>query len=125
MTDFMGWRFGAVAQWYFLSLVLFNMSIVALSELTTGAPACWRSACNVGRCRRACQPARSALTPLPPLRARPPPLAVPAAGSLFQDYVGSEAWIIILVIGALSLTYTAVGGLVVSIITDQLQGEWG
>lgn len=79
MTDFVGWRFGTMAQWYFLGLALFNMAIFGLSEMTT-------------------------------------------AGSLFADYVGSEAWIIILVLGVLSLAYTAAGGLVVSILTDQLQG---
>lgn len=37
MTDFVGWRFGTVAQWYFLAMALFNMAIVSLSEMTTGA----------------------------------------------------------------------------------------
>lgn len=47
---------------------------------------------------------------------------LPAAGSLFADYIGSEAWIIVLMLGVLSLSYTAVGGLVISIVTDQIQG---
>ncbi|KAF8059372.1 Selenoo [Scenedesmus sp. PABB004] len=43
-------------------------------------------------------------------------------GSLFAEYVGSVAWGITLLIGALTLTYTAYGGLAVSIATDQAQG---
>lgn len=43
-------------------------------------------------------------------------------GTLFSDYVGSLNWPIIIVIGVLTLTYTAYGGLAVSIATDQAQG---
>lgn len=42
-------------------------------------------------------------------------------GSLFQDFVGSKSYPIIIVVGALTTTYTAYGGLVVSIVTDQVQ----
>ena len=143
MTDFVGWRFGPVAQWYFLAMVLFNMAIVALNELTTGAlcfyypllspaAACrsstWGCAPRFLRMVGGAAPlhapgAQRKLFHLPMLP-RPCPAYIPlgAAGSLFQDYIGSEAWIIILLLGVLSLSYTAVGGLVVSIVTDQLQG---
>lgn len=43
-------------------------------------------------------------------------------GSLFGSYVGSEAYPIIIVVGVLTMAYTAYGGLLVSIITDQVQG---
>jgi Na+/proline symporter len=42
-------------------------------------------------------------------------------GYIFRDYVGSPGWIIILVIGLLTLTYTTYGGLVISIYTDSIQ----
>lgn len=43
-------------------------------------------------------------------------------GSFFSDFVGSVSWGIILAIGVVTLTYTAYGGLIVSIATDQVQG---
>lgn len=43
-------------------------------------------------------------------------------GSVFQDFVGSVSWGIIVIIGVLTLCYTAYGGLAVSIATDQAQG---
>jgi len=43
-------------------------------------------------------------------------------GALFQDFVGSVNYPIIIIVGVLTLLYTAYGGLAVSIITDQLQG---
>lgn len=43
-------------------------------------------------------------------------------GSLFKDFVGSVNYGIIIVVGVLTLTYTAYGGLLVSIATDQVQG---
>lgn len=43
-------------------------------------------------------------------------------GSLFSDYVGSIAYPIIVVVGVTTMTYTAFGGLYVSILTDQAQG---
>lgn len=43
-------------------------------------------------------------------------------GSIFSDFVGSVSWIIIVVIGVVTLAYTAYGGLAVSIATDQVQG---
>ncbi|GJP42579.1 hypothetical protein CLOM_g2130 [Closterium sp. NIES-68] len=44
-----------------------------------------------------------------------------AVGSLFADIIGTKSLPIILVIGLVSLLYTAIGGLYVSIITDQWQ----
>ncbi|KAF8065845.1 OCT4 [Scenedesmus sp. PABB004] len=43
-------------------------------------------------------------------------------GAIFGEYVGSVSWGIIVLIGALTLCYTAYGGLAVSIATDQAQG---
>ena len=45
-----------------------------------------------------------------------------AIGSIFADFVNGLDWPIILVIGVLTLAYTAYGGLIVSIATDQIQG---
>ena len=45
-----------------------------------------------------------------------------AIGSIFADFVNGMSWPIILVIGVLTLSYTAYGGLFVSIATDQVQG---
>lgn len=42
-------------------------------------------------------------------------------GALFKDFVGSEAWPIIAVMAVLTTTYSAYGGLLVSIVTDQIQ----
>mmetsp|Transcript_41579 Transcript_41579/g.98539 ORF Transcript_41579/g.98539 Transcript_41579/m.98539 type:complete len:556 (+) Transcript_41579:204-1871(+) len=42
-------------------------------------------------------------------------------GALFKDFVGAEAFPIVLTVAVLSTTYTLYGGLVVSIVTDQLQ----
>lgn len=79
LSDFIGYRFGAVAKIFVILITLFNMSIAMLAEYTT-------------------------------------------IGSLFQDFVGSINYPIILVVGALTLIYTAYGGLSVSIMTDQVQG---
>lgn len=43
-------------------------------------------------------------------------------GSIFTDYVGSVGWGIILAVAVVTMCYTAYGGLVVSIATDQVQG---
>lgn len=43
-------------------------------------------------------------------------------GTIFSDFVGSVSFVIIIVIGVLTLLYTAAGGLAVSIATDQVQG---
>lgn len=43
-------------------------------------------------------------------------------GTIFSDFVGSVSFPIIIVIGVLTLLYTAAGGLAVSIATDQVQG---
>lgn len=43
-------------------------------------------------------------------------------GTIFSDFVGSVSYAIIIVIGVLTLLYTAAGGLAVSIATDQVQG---
>lgn len=43
-------------------------------------------------------------------------------GAIFSDFVGSVSFGIIIVIGVLTLCYTAYGGLAVSIATDQVQG---
>jgi Na+/proline symporter len=43
-------------------------------------------------------------------------------GTIFSDFVGSVSYGIVLIIGVLTLTYTAYGGLAVSIATDQAQG---
>ncbi|KAI8817845.1 uncharacterized protein EV422DRAFT_540176 [Fimicolochytrium jonesii] len=45
-----------------------------------------------------------------------------AIGSLFSSIVGVNKLIPILIVGAVTMTYTAVGGLYVSVITDQYQG---
>jgi SSS family solute:Na+ symporter len=42
-------------------------------------------------------------------------------GALFRDFVGSEASPIIIVMGILTTAYSAYGGLLVSIVTDQIQ----
>ncbi len=42
-------------------------------------------------------------------------------GSLFKDFVGSVAYPMIIVVGVLTMIYTAYGGLLISILTDQLQ----
>lgn len=43
-------------------------------------------------------------------------------GALFQAFVGTVPYGIIIAIGALTIVYTVYGGLVVSIATDQIQG---
>jgi Na+/proline symporter len=43
-------------------------------------------------------------------------------GTIFSAFVGTLDWPIMVVIGMLTLTYTAYGGLAVSIATDQVQG---
>lgn len=43
-------------------------------------------------------------------------------GSIFKDFVGTVDWAIILVVALVTMGYTAYGGLVVSIATDQVQG---
>ncbi|KAF6255134.1 hypothetical protein COO60DRAFT_1536931 [Scenedesmus sp. NREL 46B-D3] len=43
-------------------------------------------------------------------------------GSIFSEYVGSVSYGIIIVVGVLTLAYTAYGGLAVSIATDMVQG---
>lgn len=43
-------------------------------------------------------------------------------GTIFSAFVGTLDWPIIVVVGVLTLTYTAYGGLAVSIATDQVQG---
>lgn len=46
-------------------------------------------------------------------------------GSLFQDYLGASEWSVILLIvavGLLTMTYTSQGGVLVSLVTDQVQG---
>ena len=42
-------------------------------------------------------------------------------GALFKDYVGTEPYTIIVLVAVLTLTYTAYGGLEVSIVTDRIQ----
>jgi len=42
-------------------------------------------------------------------------------GGLFQDFVGSVNYPIVIVVGILTTAYTAYGGLLVSIVTDQVQ----
>lgn len=42
--------------------------------------------------------------------------------TLFEVYLGSVGWPIVVVIGLLTISYTTVGGLLVSIATDQVQG---
>jgi hypothetical protein len=46
-------------------------------------------------------------------------------GILFGVYLGSKAYAITVVVGLLTLAYTTYGGLFVSIVTDQVQGEAG
>lgn len=43
-------------------------------------------------------------------------------GAIFSDFVGSVSYGIIILVGGLTLLYTAYGGLAVSIATDQAQG---
>eukprot|EP00879_Flechtneria_rotunda_P007009 GHRR01007358.1.p1 GENE.GHRR01007358.1~~GHRR01007358.1.p1 ORF type:complete len:441 (+),score=103.29 GHRR01007358.1:396-1718(+) len=43
-------------------------------------------------------------------------------GAIFSDFVGNVSYGIIIVVGVLTLVYTAYGGLAVSIATDQVQG---
>lgn len=43
-------------------------------------------------------------------------------GELFGSYLGTQSFPIIIVVGCLTMCYTAYGGLLVSIITDRLQG---
>lgn len=43
-------------------------------------------------------------------------------GTIFAAFVGTLDWPIIVVVGVLTLSYTAYGGLAVSIATDQVQG---
>ena len=55
-----------------------------------------------------------------------PPWSVAAAeyttmGTLFQYFVGSLPWPIIITVGILTMGYTMYGGLYISIITDQIQ----
>eukprot|EP00287_Rhodomonas_sp_CCMP768_P019405 CAMPEP_0202829510 /NCGR_PEP_ID=MMETSP1389-20130828/15563_1 /ASSEMBLY_ACC=CAM_ASM_000865 /TAXON_ID=302021 /ORGANISM="Rhodomonas sp., Strain CCMP768" /LENGTH=606 /DNA_ID=CAMNT_0049503071 /DNA_START=36 /DNA_END=1857 /DNA_ORIENTATION=+ len=45
-------------------------------------------------------------------------------GGLFQDFVGSVNSPIIIVVGVLTTAYTAYGGLLVSIVTDQVQATF-
>lgn len=43
-------------------------------------------------------------------------------GSIFTSYVGSVPYPMVIVVGVLTAAYTAYGGLLVSIYTDQIQG---
>lgn len=43
-------------------------------------------------------------------------------GTIFSDFVDTVSWPIIVIIGVVTLCYTAYGGLAVSIATDQAQG---
>jgi Na+/proline symporter len=43
-------------------------------------------------------------------------------GTIFSAFVGTLDWPIIVLVGVVTLTYTAYGGLAVSIATDQVQG---
>ncbi|KAK2079580.1 hypothetical protein QBZ16_001975 [Prototheca wickerhamii] len=79
LTDFVGWRYGYVAQSYVVVFVCFNMGIALLAEYTT-------------------------------------------VGSLFGSYLGVKSFPIIIVVGVLTMVYTAYGGLLVSILTDFIQG---
>ncbi len=45
-----------------------------------------------------------------------------SAAALLGDYLGAVGYPICIVVFVLSTTYTLVGGLVVSIYTDQIQG---
>ncbi|EGF81366.1 hypothetical protein BATDEDRAFT_34916 [Batrachochytrium dendrobatidis JAM81] len=44
-----------------------------------------------------------------------------AIGGIFQDFFGVPSWVPILVVGIVTMSYTATGGLYVSIVTDQWQ----
>ena len=44
-----------------------------------------------------------------------------AVGALFNDFLSTPAFVPIIVIGCITMLYTAVGGLYVSIVTDQWQ----
>lgn len=43
-------------------------------------------------------------------------------GTIFSDFVNTVSWPIIVIVGVVTLMYTAYGGLAVSIATDQAQG---
>ncbi|KAI9144516.1 hypothetical protein BKA69DRAFT_1025752 [Paraphysoderma sedebokerense] len=43
-------------------------------------------------------------------------------GSIFRDFLGSTQYPIIVIVGIFTMAYTAYGGLLISIITDQFQG---
>ncbi|KAI9136790.1 hypothetical protein BKA69DRAFT_1042257 [Paraphysoderma sedebokerense] len=43
-------------------------------------------------------------------------------GSIYKDFVGSSQYAIIIIVGVFTLAYSAYGGLLISIITDQFQG---
>lgn len=47
-----------------------------------------------------------------------------AIGTIFNLYVASVAFPIIIVVGVLTTAYTVYGGLIVSVYTDQIQGGW-
>eukprot|EP01025_Chloroclados_australasicus_P066301 TRINITY_DN9106_c0_g1_i1.p1 TRINITY_DN9106_c0_g1~~TRINITY_DN9106_c0_g1_i1.p1 ORF type:complete len:493 (+),score=20.88 TRINITY_DN9106_c0_g1_i1:170-1480(+) len=79
LGDFVGYRFGKLAQTYIVILCTFNMIIAMLAEFTT-------------------------------------------IGSLVSDYLGLPAIPVILIVGVLTMLYTTVGGLYISIVTDQIQG---
>jgi Na+/proline symporter len=44
-----------------------------------------------------------------------------AVGDLFEYTIGSKRWPIVVIIAAVATLYTAYGGLLISIITDQWQ----
>eukprot|EP00906_Rhabdomonas_costata_P029910 RCo042249 len=77
-SDFMGQRFGRLAQAFTCLVTLFAMSVQVIAEFTS-------------------------------------------MGALFADFVGTEPYTVIVLVAVLTMTYTAYGGLEVSIVADRLQ----
>jgi hypothetical protein len=136
LTDYIGWRFGFAAKTYVVVLVLFNMSIGAPSARTARrrtprplsrplSPLSTPSPHRLSLFFPLSLPLTLSLSlPCPPPPTRAALLAeFTTIGTIFQAYVGSVAYPMIIVVGVLTLAYTAYGGLLVSIYTDQVQGE--
>lgn len=118
MTDFVGWRFGAVAKVYVVLVILLNMSI--------GGSRCRPAPEPVSLCSAMGTAACGALVPW----LTPGPLAgaamlsdFSAMGALFGPFLGGPTYPIIIVVGLVTMAYTTYGGLLVSIYTDVLQGQ--
>jgi Na+/proline symporter len=115
--DFVGFRFGPTAKLLVVLLVMFNMSIGMLAEYTTMG--------SLFKVLLISSDFVFSLVRESPLSERLSPLSRSLGlGRFFllQDFVGTSNIPIIVIVGAVTLVYTAYGGLFISLITDRVQG---